>query len=166
VFTEKGVVDLANQAKEKASKPPGPRLPKGRHRPPVEEKVQEILKQQRRRRQARGADSSYRQGSRHHDHRAGLGALGELTEGPPGETGKGASTEKDRASTPGWLGDTPSEEGPPRPVHLHDHAGQIIFAILPFWALSTVFFLTGPSAAGYRGKKQRPAPLVQGDPRG
>ena len=171
VFTEKELVDLANQAKEKASKLTGPASAQEGaaivHR--VEEKVQEILKQQK---ETDGKPAeriqSYRQGlgvitTIEQD----LGALEKLTEGPPGRDGKGASKEKDpRIALLDGSADTPSEEGAPlgRSISMTT-AWQIIFAILAFLgALSTVFFLTWHRLLRVTvGREQEAAPLVQGD---
>jgi len=171
VFTEKELVDLANQAKEKASKLTGPASAQEGaaivHR--VEEKVQEILKQQK---ETDGKPAeriqSYRQGlgvitTIEQD----LGALEKLTEGPPGRDGKGASKEKDpRIALLAGSADTPSEEGAPlgRSISMTT-AWQIIFAILAFLgALSTVFFLTWHRLLRVTvGREQEAAPLVQAD---
>jgi len=171
VFGEEKLVSLANQAKEKASKLTGPASAQEGaaivHR--VEEKVQEILKQQK---ETDGKPAeriqSYRQGlgvitTIEQD----LGALEKLTEGPPGRDGKGASKEKDpRIALLAGSADTPSEEGAPlgRSISMTT-AWQIIFAILAFLgALSAVFFLTWHRLLRVTvGREQEAAPLVQGD---
>src|SRR2546428_11075024 len=123
VFTEKELVDLANQAKEKASKLTGPASAQEGaaivHR--VEEKVQEILKQQK--------ETDGKPAERIQSYRQGLrvittieqdpGALGEPNEGPPGRDGKGASPRKNPATPPlpGSPETPPGERAPPgRPI--------------------------------------------------
>src|SRR2546430_9759097 len=171
VFTEKELVDLANQAKEKASKltEPGSAHEGAAIVQRVEEKVQEILKQQK---ETDGKPAeriqSYRQGlgvvtTIEQD----LGALEKLTEGPSGRDGKGASPGKDpRIALLAGSADTPPEEGAPlgRSISMTT-AWQIIFAILAFLgALSAVFFLTWHRLLRVTvGREQEAAPLVQGD---
>jgi len=135
----KGARRLGTRPKRRPASSRAASAQKGGHRHRVEEKVQENLKQEGDRRQARGADSVYRQG---------LGvittieqdlAAEKLTEGPRARR-KGVPRRRIRHRLLAGSADTPRRKGAPSPVHLHDHCWQIIFAILAFLGLETSFF--------------------------